>query len=491
MTADLVLAIDQGTSSTRAIAFDRAFRPVASASVPVLTTYPQPDQVEQDPDQLVDSVVDVVDRVLREVGGIERIAAAGLDNQGETVVAWDTESGKKLAPAISWQCRRSAQVVDRLRGQGRESAIRERTGLPLDPYYSAGKMTWMLERVPGVREAARRETLRFGTVDAWLTASLDGGDARTDPSTASRTQLLDLGTGDWDADLLDWFGVPRATLPRIVSTAGDLGSIHHPRWHGSLPLRAMVCDQQAALVGQDGLRAGGIKATYGTGVFVVANAGVDAVHPASIETSIGWRLGDGPTSRIFQGGVYSAGAFIGWLEHGLGLINGPDELDAVIRSVADAGGVRVVPSLTGLGAPWWRPEVHGTMSGLTMSTKRAHIVRAGLDGICQLVSDLVEAIADGMITRPTRLRVDGGLVSIPWLVQRQADLLGMDIDVPVMEEATALGVAVLAAIGAGILDPTEGIGHNPVARMFRPALRAPERARERSAWRSYVGSVVG
>ena len=288
MTQDLLVAIDQGTTSTRAIAFDRSLRPVASCSIRLETANPAPGWVEQDPEAIVDSVVASVASILEEIGGPGRVIAAGLANQGETVVAWDAEDGRALAPAIGWQCRRSLPIVERLRRAGLEDAIRERSGLPLDPYYSAGKLAWLLEHNEEVRSASAQGRLRFGTVDAWLTARLDGGDARTDTSTASRTQLLSLATLGWDDDLLGWFGVAGATLPRVVPTAGELGELAHERWRGALPLRAMSCDQQAALAGHGAFAPGAIKATYGTGVFVLANAGRHRDAVRGLETSIAW-----------------------------------------------------------------------------------------------------------------------------------------------------------------------------------------------------------
>ncbi len=325
MSEGLFLAIDQGTTSTRAIAFDRSLRPVASSSIRLETSHPAPGWVEQDPEAIVDSVVLSVARVLEEVGGPRRIVAAGLANQGETVVAWDADDRRALSPAIGWQCRRSLPIVERLRAVGLEGVIRERSGLPLDPYYSAGKLAWLLEHNDEVRRASAEERLRFGTVDAWLTARLDGGDARTDTSTASRTQLLGLDALDWDGELLGWFGIAAETLPRVVATAGDLGELADPRWGGALTLRAMACDQQAALAGHGAFAPGAIKATYGTGVFVLANSGSDRDAVAGLERSIAWTLpGDSTSARrtatVLQGGVFAAGAMIDWLDDGMGLI---------------------------------------------------------------------------------------------------------------------------------------------------------------------------
>lgn len=486
MSAGLILAIDQGTTSTRAIAYDELLHPVASASIALGTTHPRPGWVEQDPEAILESVVTSVARVLDDVGGPGPIAAVGLDNQGETVVAWDADSGSALAPAIVWQCRRSLPIVERLRTAGLEPAIRERTGLPLDPYYSAGKLTWLLENHQGVRAAAAAETLRFGTVDAWLTARLDGGDARTDPSTASRTQLLGLMTLEWEDELLGWFGIDRRTLPRIVPTTGDLGEIGHPRWGGRLPLRAMACDQQAALAGHAAFAPGAIKATYGTGVFVLANAGDRRYAVPGLETSIAWSMADGQTVSVLQGGVFTAGAFIDWLRDDLGLLAEAAETETLARGVPDAAGVRVLPALAGLGAPWWRPQARAVIAGMTSAAGRPHVARAALDGIAHRVADIVDAMAGALPEPPSALRVDGGLTANAYLMQRQADLLGLPVEIAAAEESTALGVAGLASIGAGLIEVEVIAAANPVRERLEPRLGEIERLAEREAWRRFV-----
>jgi glycerol kinase len=491
LSADLLLAIDQGTTSTRAIAFDRSLRPVATASVRLETAHPAPGWVEQDPEAIVDSVVVSVARVLEEVGGPDRVVAAGLDNQGETVVAWDAENCRALAPAIGWQCRRSLPIVERLRAAGLEGLIRERSGLPLDPYYSAGKLAWLLEHSDEVRAASAQERLRFGTVDAWLTARLDRGDARTDTSTASRTQLLGLATLAWDRDLLGWFGIPAATLPRVVATAGDLGLLAHPRWRGTLALRAMACDQQAALAGHGAFASGAIKATYGTGVFVLANAGGRREPAVNLETSIAWTLpgsstGSDTTAAVLQGGVFSAGAIVDWLRDGLALINDAASTEAMANSVPDAAGVKVLPALTGLGAPWWRPDGQAIVAGLTAAARPAHIVRATLDGIAHRVADVVEAMSAVLPQTPVRLRVDGGMTANSYLMQRQADLLGLPVDIASVEESTALGIAGLAGLGAGTVDVAAISAANPPRRTCNPGLERAERRAQREAWTSFV-----
>ena len=495
MSADLLLAIDQGTTSTRAMAFDRRLQPVASASVRLPTAHPAPGWVQQDAETILESVIESVARVLDEVGGPDRIAAAGLDNQGETVVAWDPETCRALAPAIGWQCRRSQPIVERLREAGLGGPIRERTGLPLDPYYSASKLAWLLEHNGDVRAASAHDRLRFGTVDAWLTARLDGGDARTDTSTASRTQLLSLRALAWDPDLLSWFGIPAATLPRVVATAGDLGQLAHPRWRGSLALRAMACDQQAALAGHGGFASGSMKATYGTGVFVLANAGMLREATIELETSIAWTLPGDPTTpavtaSVLQGGVLAAGALVDWLRDGLGLIDDVTATEAMAWSVTDAAGVKVLPALAGLGAPWWRPEARAVVAGLTAGAHGAHVVRAALDGIAQRVTDVVEGMTAVLPEAPVRLLVDGGMTTNSYLMQRQADLLGLPVDVASVEESTALGIAGLAGLGAGLFEVAAITAANPTRARYDPGLDRAERQAQREAWCRFVSAAA-
>ena len=487
---DLLLAIDQGTSSTRAVAYDADLRPLAWATRRLGVVHPRPGWVEQDPREILASVVATVAEVLAAVGGPGRIAAVGLDNQGETVVAWDARTGEPLAPAVVWQCKRSAPIIERLRAAGHDPWVRERTGLPLDPYFSAGKMAWLLEEVPEVAAAARAGRLRLGTVDAFLTARL-GGEARTDTSTASRTQLLELRERRWDPELAGLFSVPPETLPAVGETAGNLGELRHAAWGGALPLRAMVCDQQAALAGHGCFAPGTLKATYGTGVFVLANAGpVTPPAPEGLLATIAWTIG-GRTDHAFDGGVFAAGTLLDWLRDGLGLYADPADTEALAGAVDGTVGVRVLPALVGLGAPWWRPEARGVIAGLTPGANRAHVARAALDGIAHRVADVVEAMAAALPAPPAALRVDGGLTANRYLVQRQADLLGIPLELATTEESTALGAAALAALGAGLFtSPQEIVARVRPARSVAPRLPAEERERERAAWRAFVAAAA-
>jgi glycerol kinase len=489
--AGLVIGVDQGTTSTRAIAFDRRWQPVAHAARPLDTIHPRPGWIELDPDAILATVVDTLASVVDEVGGASRVAAVGLANQGETVVAWDADSGDALAPAIVWGCRRSEPIIERLRSSGTGEAIRSLTGLPLDPYFSASKMTWLLEEVPAVGAAAARGTLRFGTVDAWVTARLGTASPGgiTDPSTASRTQLYALETADWHPDLLSWFAIDPRTLPAIVPTAGFAVELRDDRW-GGLPLTALACDQQAALAGHGAFDEGDVKATYGTGVFVLANAGRRRAPSAGLETSIAWSLPDGRTDSVLQGGVFAAGALIDWLRDDLGLIDDVATTGPLATSVPDAAGVMVLPALGGLGAPWYRPDARAVIAGLTAAAGRAHVVRATLDGIAHRVADVVDSIADviGMTSGP--IRVDGGLTANRYLLERQADVLGRHVEVASVAETTALGIAGLAAIGAGIASIDDLRAANPIDAVIGPRMSVAERDRERRRWRAFVASAA-
>lgn len=490
MTRDLVLAIDEGTSSARAIAYDRDWRPVAAASRRLTTTHSHPGWAEQDSEAILDGVVAAVGEVLATVGGAGRIAATGIANQGETVVAWDRATREALSPAVLWSCRRSQAIVDRVAMAGHGPAIHRRTGLPLDPYFSASKIRWLLEEEPGVMRAEREGQLGVGTIDAWLTARL-GSESRTDPSTASRTQLFSLSDLDWDPDLAAIWDVPVASLPTIGQTVGDLGVIGHPAWGGELPLRAMVCDQQAALAGQGGHVEGTVKATFGTGVFVLANAGSSVpVPPEGILATVAWSSADGQPTYALDGGVFSAGAFLDWLRDGLGLIDRSDALDAAAAAVADAGGVRILPALAGLGAPWWRPDARVTVAGMSGATTRAHVARAAIDAIAHRTVDVVEAMAPALTSSDRPLRVDGGLTRSRLLVQRVADLAGRPVEVAGDSESTALGTALLAAIGDGRLTAQEAATIPATERCVDGTLADAERRDERERWTSFVRGVL-
>src|SRR5919108_581589 len=434
----LLLGIEGGTTAVKAALFDDDLRPVREARRDKVNRHPKPGWVEQDPEEALSVVVDAVAEVLRDAPG--EVAACGLDHQGESVLAWDGESGTPLTPIVTWQDKRSQEVLNRLEAEGRAEAIRERSGMPLDPYFSAGKLAWLLEHDEGVARARDQGTLRLGTVDSFLCDRLGAGFA-TDSSTASRTQL---GAPEWDPELLGTFGVPREALPAIMDTAGELGTLRHDSWPAELPLRARLVDQQAALAGAGCVEAGRVKATYGTGVFVLAHAGADRPEPeGGLLPTVAWRV-NGRVEWAIDGGVFTAGALLEWLSRDLGLAAEPAALAAAAAQVEDGGGVRVLPALAGVGAPWWKPEARAVIAGLTSGTRPAHLARAALEAIAWRVADIVSVVRE---TVPVDvLRVDGGLTRDPTLLQLQADAAG----VPVVRgavEATVAGAA--APVGGG------------------------------------------
>jgi glycerol kinase len=478
MSEPLLLGLDEGTSAVKAMLFDRELRPLREARRDKITRRPRPGWVEQDPEEVLEAVVDAVAELLRDAPGT--VEACGLDHQGESVLAWDAETGAALSPIVTWQDKRSQEVLNRL---GTGSQVQTWSGLPLDPYFSAGKLAWLLEHERSVADAAERGTLRLGTVDAFLCDRLGAGFA-TDLSTASRTQLAVPGEPDWDARLLRAFGVSREALPPLLDTAGDLGVLRHSNWAVELPLRARCVDQQAALAGAGCVEAGRVKATYGTGVFVLAHVGGERpITEGDLLPTVAWRV-DGAVEYALDGGVFTAGALLDWLSRDLGLAPDPPALAALAAEAADAGEVRLLPALAGLGSPWWRPDARGVIAGLGSGTRRAHVARAALEAIAWRVADVVGAVAAHAPVEV--LRVDGGLTRDRLLLRLQADAAG----VPVMRgavDATAAGAAALAAVGAGVLGSTGAIGDLiPVGERVDPERDERWRAEAHAAWRTFV-----
>jgi glycerol kinase len=474
----LLLGIDEGTSAVKAVLYDADLRPLAEARREKPLTHPRPGWVEQDPLVVLDAVIDAVAAVLREAPG--EVVACGLDHQGESVLAWEAGSGRPLTPIVTWQDKRSIDVLDRLRREGREDEIRDRSGLPLDPYFSAAKLAWLLEHDDAVGRALDAGTLRLGTVDAFLSDRLGGGFA-TDPSTASRTQL---GAPDWDPALLDIFGVPHGALPAITDTAGELGVLRHERWPAELPLRARCVDQQAALAGAGCVRPGLVKATYGTGVFVLAHAGAERPKPAGgLLPTVAWRIG-GQLEWALDGGVFTAGALFEWLSRDLGLASDSAALAAAAATVPDCGGVRVLPALAGVGAPWWRADARGVIAGLTAATRPAHVSRAALEAIAWRVADILELVRETVAVDV--VRVDGGMTREATLLGLQADAAGVAIERGLVD-STAAGAAALAAVGAGVFDSTlELVERIAVRDTVRPTRDAAWRREEHAQWRAFV-----
>jgi glycerol kinase len=474
----LLLGIDEGTTAVKAALFDEHLHPVREARRDKVNRHPRPGWVEQDGEEVLRAVVEAVADVLDDAPG--EVVACGLDHQGESVLAWDAESGAPLSPIVVWQDKRSQEVLDRLEADGSADEVRRRSGMPLDPYFSAGKLAWLLENDESVARAREAGTLRMGTVDSFLCDRLGAGFA-TDSSTASRTQL---GAPDWDPALLDLFGVPREPLPTIMDTAGDLGTLRHSSWPVELPLRARCVDQQAALAGAGCVEPGLVKATYGTGVFVLAHAGDDRPEPGGgLLPTVAWRIA-GHVEWAIDGGVFTAGALLEWLSRDLGLAPDPAALAAAATEVEDSGGVRVLPALSGMGAPWWRSEARAVMAGMTSGTRPAHVALAALEAIAWRVADVIGVVRE---TVPVDvLRVDGGLTRNPTLLQLQADAAGVPVQRGAVD-ATVAGAAALAAVGAGIWGSTLEIAERiPAGERTEPKRDDAWRERSHAQWREFV-----
>jgi glycerol kinase len=487
--SDLILVLDEGTTSTRAMLFSPAGEPRGSAQRALTQHYPRPGWVEHNAAEIWDKTLACAREMVEHAGGADRIAAIGITNQRETVVAWDRETGEPLARALVWQDRRTAGFCDELRAGGNEGAVREATGLLFDPYFSATKMRWLLDNEPAVAEAAGAGRLAFGTIESWLVFKLTGGAAHvSDAGNASRTLLLSLTGASWDAGLCDLFGVPPEALPQVVDSAGRLGST--TLFGEPIPISGLAGDQQAATIGQGCVTIGATKATYGTGAFVLANKGRDV--PRSQNRLLGtvlYQLG-GERCYALEGSVFVAGSLIQWLRDSLQMIVRADESEALARSVDDSAGVVVIPALSGLGAPHWRAEARGAITGLSFAATRAHVVRAALEAISHQTQDLAAAFAaDG--AEWTELRVDGGMSANDWLAQDIADLTGLPVVRPNFVETTALGAAILAAVGAGLHGSLEDACAAMIGgtRRFEPAMAPATRDARLRAWNKALAAV--
>ncbi|MBK7469462.1 MAG: glycerol kinase GlpK [Betaproteobacteria bacterium] len=478
-----VLALDQGTTSSRAIVFDQAGNRIGGAQQEFRQSFPQPGWVEHDPLEIWSSQRAVVDRALADARVASRdIAALGITNQRETTVVWERATGLPIAPAIVWQDRRTAGICDDLRAQGLAGLFQQKTGLVLDAYFSGTKLQWLLDHVPGARARAGRGELAFGTIDTWLIWNLTrGGSHVTDSSNASRTLLFNIHTGDWDDELLRLLRVPREMLPRVVPSSGAAGVA--TVGGVEIPIAGIAGDQQAALFGQACHAPGMAKNTYGTGCFLLMNTGAVAVASRNnLLTTVAWNIG-GPTQYALEGSVFIGGAVVQWLRDGLGIIKSAGDLEALARSVPDSGGVVLVPAFAGLGAPHWDPYARGSMFGMTRGTTTAHIARAALDAIALQSAEVLDAMqADSGITL-TELRVDGGAAANNLLLQCQADLLGVPVVRPRMLETTALGAAYLAGLATGYWSTPADIEANwQVDRRFEPAMSRIVAAGLRARW---------
>ncbi|MFO0208893.1 MAG: glycerol kinase GlpK [Betaproteobacteria bacterium] len=484
------MALDQGTTSSRAIVFDRRGLPVASHQQEFRQIYPQPGWVEHDPQDLWRTQLACAQAALKAAGIAARdLAAIGIANQRETTLLWERTSGAALGPAIVWQDRRTAAACAALRAQGREAQVTAATGLLLDPYFSGTKLAWLLDHIPSARARAERGELAFGTVDSWLLWQLTGGAVHaTDVSNASRTLLLNLHTLAWDDELLALFNVPRAVLPQVVPSSALLGQTRADLLGAPVPITGIAGDQQAATFGQACFAAGMAKNTYGTGCFMLMNVGA-APQPSAnrlLATAL-WQRAGAPAVYALEGSVFVGGAVVQWLRDGLHLFGRAEEVEALAAQVPDSGGVMLVPAFTGLGAPYWDAQARGLMIGMTRGTTRAHVARAALESIALQSADVLAAMQKDAQQPITQLRVDGGAARNDLLMQMQADLSGVPVVRPRVNETTALGAAYLAGLATGVWASQEEIAALwQVDRRFEPAIDEDARAERLTRWQRAV-----
>ena len=483
-----ILALDQGTTSSRAILFDHAGSIVGVAQKEFPQIFPKPGWVEHDPRDIWSTQAGVAAEVLTKASlKATDVAAIGITNQRETTVVWDRANGQPICNAIVWQDRRTASICDRLKARKLDRAIRKKTGLVIDAYFSATKVQWILENVKGARAKAKAGDLAFGTVDTWLIWNLTGGKVHvTDASNASRTMLYNIAKGTWDDELLKIFGVPRSMLPDVRSSSEIYG--HTTLLGGSIPIAGIAGDQQAALFGQVCTKPGMVKNTYGTGCFMLMNTGTKPIASKNnLLTTVAWRIGS-RTEYALEGSIFIAGAVVQWLRDGLELIRSAPEVEALAASVPNTGGVYLVPAFAGLGAPHWDQYARGTIVGLTRGSTKAHLARAALEGIALQVMDVLKAMEADSGIKLKELRVDGGASANDLLMQLQADLLNVPVVRPKVAETTALGAAYLAGLAVGYWTDQADIAQQwQVDKRFKPGMKTPARKQIAAGWVKALG----
>lgn len=491
--SDYILVLDEGTTSTRAMLFASDGVLAASAQAELTQHYPQDGWVEHDAAEIWEKTLACANEVIPKAGGAAMIASIGITNQRETVVAWDKATGEPLTRAIVWQDRRTAGFCDDLREKGFESEVQRKTGLLLDPYFSGTKMRWMLDNVVEVREAAAAGTLAFGTVESWLVYKLSGGNSHiTDASNASRTLLMGLSDPSFDEELCDMIGVPISTLPQVVDMSGGLALTDPSIFGRVIPITGLAGDQQSATIGQACFAPGQTKATYGTGAFVLTNQG-DQV-PSSNNRLLATVLMQiaGKRTYAIEGSVFVAGSLVQWLRDSLGIVDTASETEALARSIPDSGGVTIVPALSGLGAPHWKPDARGIISGLSFASGKAQIARAALEAMAHQTYDLAQGFAaDG--TDWQTLRIDGGMSANDWMAQDLADILGVKVERPDMVETTALGAAMLAAAGVGLFRDLDHAADamRGGSKTFVPSMTANIRKERLARWQKALAFSAG
>ena len=486
--SEYILVIDEGTTSTRAVLFTADGTAMDSCQRPLTQHYPQPGLVEHDAQEIWNLTLACAQAMVAKAGGADRIASIGITNQRETVVFWDKRTGEPLAPAIVWQDRRTADICAAMKAQGEEPVVQAKTGLLLDPYFSGSKIGWALENWSQLKDAGAH--LAVGTVESYLVYRLTGGSHITDASNAARTALMAIGSGGWDDGLMDLFGVPRDILPEITDCAGALGTSLPEHFGGAIRISGMAGDQQAATIGQGCFAVGQTKATFGTGAFVLTQTGTTLRQSRHrLLSTILYQL-NGERHYALEGSVFVAGSLVQWLRDDLGLIAVAAETEPLARSVPDNGGVYLVPALSGLGAPHWRPDARATISGLSFAATKAHVARAALEAMAHQTYDLKTAFAaDGADW--AELRIDGGMVANDWMAQDLADMLAIDVERPAFVETTALGAAMLAAVGCGLFPTLEDAAsmRGGVTR-FTPMLGAEARDVRLAGWSNALARVL-
>ena len=488
---DHILAIDQGTTSTRAILFDSGAEPVAMAQRELEQYYPQLGWVEHDPEDIWRDALAVTREALAGID-IQRVAAIGITNQRETAVVWDRATGEPIHRAIVWQDRRTAGRCAELKAEGAEALVRERTGLLLDPYFSATKIAWILDHLQGARDRAERGELAFGTIDSFLLYRLTGGAAHaTDVTNASRTSLFDIRANRWDPELCRLFKVPEAILPAVHENSRIFGTTAPGLFDAEIPIAGMAGDQQAALFGQACFDPGMAKSTYGTGCFMLLNTGDEAVHSKHrLLTTPAWRIG-GRTTYALEGSIFIAGAAIKWLRDGLGVITHASETDSLATQVPDSHGIYMVPAFVGVGAPHWDPEARGAIYGLTLNASGAHLARAALEAVAYQTLDLIEAMKADGASSPAEIRLDGGMAANAWLCQFLADILQLPVERPRNLETTALGAAFHAGLATGVWPSLEALSRIWARQdEFRPEMALELRNNLITGWKRAVAKTL-
>ena len=492
MTAKYILAMDQGTTSSRAIIFDPSYSVVALAQEEFQQLFPNSGWVEHRPADIWRTALNTAKAAIIKAGiSPKQIAAIGITNQRETTIIWDRKTGEPVYNAIVWQDRRTAEYCNGLKSQGHEPSIAKKTGLLLDPYFSATKLAWILDNVDGARARAEAGELAFGTVDTWLLWNLTGGASHaTDATNASRTMLYNIHRGEWDAELLALFNIPPNLLPTVKDCAADFG--HTSLLGAMIPILGIAGDQQAATLGQACFNPGMMKSTYGTGCFALLNTGDTPVNSSNrLLTTIAYQL-DGKTTYALEGSIFIAGAAVQWLRDGLGIIDSAEQSGELAAKADDSQQVYMIPAFTGLGAPWWDPDARGALIGLTRGTGPAELSRAALESVCYQTLDLLNAMqSDWNQVSDTVLRVDGGMVASDWTMQRLADILQSSVDRPVIAETTALGAAWLAGSRAGIWPDQAGFAECwQLDRQFSPKMSEQERTHRVAGWDQAIRRIL-